>query len=160
MKFYDVHGNEVVKPEDVEVRHRLAIYGVTFLHGTKRLVFARGVLSGKLVLPGGKLELGESFRECLRREGEEETGYRITLSSPGPIAIHGPTGFCIPEWDRYYWAVGMIFAATAYHRPDASFTPDPEEVSEVVIVERDKLDYSDIHPMFRYAVLRAIKRYR
>ena len=33
--------------------------------------------SGEYAFPGGKLELGESFEDCLRREVREETGIEI-----------------------------------------------------------------------------------
>jgi len=46
-------------------------------------------------LPGGVLEIGESFTDCVKREAYEETGYHVE-----PIQLIGL--YCSPEWDVRY----------------------------------------------------------
>ena len=46
-------------------------------------------------LPGGVLEIGESFVECARREALEETGYHVE-----PTKLVGL--YCAPDWDVRY----------------------------------------------------------
>lgn len=46
---------------------------------------AKAIASGKLGLPGGKLERGETLQECAIRETLEETGYDITIE--GLLAV-------------------------------------------------------------------------
>lgn len=155
MKFFDIYGNEVEKPDDVEVKHRLSVYGVTFLNREK-LIFIRGALSGQLELPGGKLELGESFADCLTREGMEECGYYIRPHESLPFHTHGPAGFCIPQFNRFYWSVGLVFRAYAIGWQMPNFVLDTREATEILVIDIDKLVMDDVHSLFRPSVQKAI----
>ena len=53
---------------------------------------------GTYALPGGKLELGESFHSCASRELEEETGLKI----PGDrFAFHYAVNTVFPSGEHY-----------------------------------------------------------
>lgn len=41
----------------------------------------RGPYEGRYDLPGGKIEFGESIKECLKREFQEETGLKMLSAS-------------------------------------------------------------------------------
>lgn len=57
---------------------RPGVYGIAICKQGSILVVAVG---GLLALPGGGLEKGETSEECLTREFQEETGYRIRISN-------------------------------------------------------------------------------
>ncbi len=53
-------------------------YGLAFDGGNILMVKQRsGHWAGKWILPGGKLEMGESFEQCIEREVLEETHCRV-----------------------------------------------------------------------------------
>ena len=74
-----------------------------------------------LEIPAGKIEPGESPRECLERELREETGY-----SPGEVeelgGFYTSPGFC-SEYIHLYLVRNP--------RPSGE-SPDPDEISELV----------------------------
>lgn len=56
----------------------VSCYGLVFDGGNLLMVKQRsGHWAGKWILPGGKLELGESFKQCIEREVFEETHCRV-----------------------------------------------------------------------------------
>ena len=81
-----------------------------------------------LEIPAGKIEPGESPRECLERELREETGY-----SPGEVeelgGFYTSPGFC-SEYIHIYLAKDL--------RPSGQ-GPDPDEISELVRLPLKKM---------------------
>ena len=160
-KYYDFHGNEVVPPEGATAEIRVGAYAAVI--DGRGMLFVRGAKSGKLELPGGAVEPGESFAETVRREGLEETGYALDILA-GPFHVDGPRGFHPPHLERFYWAVSMTFLATASSEPVSAPHPDQGEVDGVVWVDAVALyldstasegssgSFLDIHPVCREAV--------
>jgi len=77
------------------------------------------------VLPGGRIEEGESYMETLRREIGEETGYTIANSRMIGILLFKHL-FSIPEsWNpkHYPYFVNLVFCADAIDY-DASLLED------------------------------------
>jgi 8-oxo-dGTP diphosphatase len=54
---------------------------------------------GTWAFPGGHLEGGESFSDCLIRENEEETGLKIEITDKNPFAI---TNDIFEKEDKHY----------------------------------------------------------
>ena len=83
--------------------------GVAVLDDEGRLLLVQRADDGSWCLPGGRLQAGESFADCARRECREELGCDVTLdglagvgSNPGS-QIHGyPDG-------RTVQFVGVVF---------------------------------------------------
>lgn len=55
---------------------------VLILREAPKETYTGNTQSGRYQLPGGKLEPGETFEECLRREVQEETGLNIESGEP------------------------------------------------------------------------------
>ena len=69
--------------------------------------------------PGGHLEKYESFHDCVRREGREETGMDLTVIDEHPVAV---TNDMFPENDKHY--VTLFFRATAAGQEPRVMEPD------------------------------------
>ena len=82
----------------------------------------RGVHSGQVSIPGGRLEPGEDHRQAALREFEEETGISVAshqlLGNLSELFIP-PSNFLVRP-----------FVAYATDRP--SFHPDPVEVEQII----------------------------
>lgn len=65
-------------------RPRLSV--VALVHDDKGQILMgrrrRGAAQGRLVMPGGGVELGESLARALRREVYEETGLKVMIKDP------------------------------------------------------------------------------
>ena len=66
------------RPENVTVHQRSCVYGVA-LDTREWVLVAR--FKGRLVLPGGGIDPGESELEALERETLEETGYQVEIGA-------------------------------------------------------------------------------
>lgn len=77
----------------------------------------RGVGSGQWVGPGGKVEPGESVRECVVREVREEVGIDVLDPEKAGVFVYRSD-----EWD----AVVHVFRATEYvGTPEETEEADP-----------------------------------
>ncbi|BAI62537.1 NUDIX hydrolase [Methanocella paludicola SANAE] len=67
-------------------------YGLVFDGGNLLMVKQRsGHWAGKWILPGGKLEIGESFEQCIEREVFEETFCRVkAVRQLSAVASYSP----------------------------------------------------------------------
>jgi 8-oxo-dGTP diphosphatase len=91
-----------VEPRFVYPRVGIAVIVVRaglVLMGQRKGAYANGQWS----FPGGKLELGESWEGCAKRELQEETGLRIQMASE-------PVGMSNDIWSgqRHYVTIYMI----------------------------------------------------
>jgi 8-oxo-dGTP diphosphatase len=71
-------------------RHIIVAVGAVIFNGDDELLLVKhhrergGFWQGRWICPGGKLHLGESITEGIRREVNEETGLDIELLEPLP----------------------------------------------------------------------------
>jgi 8-oxo-dGTP diphosphatase len=115
--------------------------GAVVLDGQRVLLVRRGKppLAGKWSLPGGLVELGETTREAVRREIEEECGLQIRVGEVAGIldrVVRDPEGRI-----RYHWVLvdyvafpesGTLCAAS-----------DADEAQWVEVDEVNRLETTD-----------------
>ncbi len=75
MEKEEVFGEKI---KDINYVVRKGVYGVTF-NKHRQVAMVRNQYG--YFLPGGGIEEGENFEECLRREFIEETGYSIIIKN-------------------------------------------------------------------------------
>jgi len=77
----------------METRQFMAMKGLVLFQGKvlvlrESLAYNNGVNKNKYGVPGGRMEIGERFDDCLRREIKEETGLEVSIGKP----------FFVGEW--------------------------------------------------------------
>ena len=125
--------------------------GAVVLDAGRVLLVRRGKppLMGKWSLPGGLVELGETTREAVRREIEEECGLRIRVGEVAGIldrVVRDAEGRI-----RYHWVLVDYVAFVESGTLCAASDADEAQWVEVEAVER--LDTTDgLMDMIRRAV--------
>lgn len=116
--------------------------GVAIFDDEGRLLLGRRRDDGSWCLPGGRMEAGESFAECARRECREELGYEVelhgiiaALSNPSTQIHRYPDG-------RTIQLVGIVFRGRLGHRLNAG----DGEITEVDWFTSDGLSDVEIMP--------------
>ncbi|GIN64696.1 NUDIX domain-containing protein [Bacillus sonorensis] len=92
-----------VKEEGIEYIWKPAVYGLIFNDQKIAVVQTK---DGKLFLPGGGIEHGETHEACLKREAREEIGMDITI---GKFAGCARRYFFSPNEDRYILSEGYFY---------------------------------------------------
>ena len=125
--------------------------GAVVLDGARVLLVRRGKapLAGKWSLPGGLVELGETTREAVKREIEEECGLVIRVGEVAGIldrVVHDAEGRI-----RYHWVLVDYVAFVESGTLCAASDADEAQWVEVDAVEQ--LDTTDgLMDMIRRAV--------
>lgn len=110
-----------------------------------RLLLTRRLDNGLWVLPGGKLELGETIAQAVVREVFEETGINVTVT--GFAGIYTDPGHIIAYNDG---AVLQEFSVCLHARATSGVArADGCETSEVRWFDPDELPGLDLHPVMR-----------
>lgn len=87
--------------------------------------------NGGVIFPGGHIELGESVRDSVIREMQEETG--LTIEDP---ILHGIKDWMYEENARY---IVLLYTAEKFHG-----TLRSSEEGEVCWMTREKFDRSNV----------------
>jgi 8-oxo-dGTP diphosphatase len=96
----------------------VATAGVAAVEGS-RILLVRRADDGTWCLPGGRMEVGESFRDCARREFAEETGRSVEL-----IGLLGVYSDPREQTHRYPDGALVQFAGVVFHgRPGPTVGP-------------------------------------
>ena len=93
--------------------------------------------SGLLALPGGHLELFESWRECAKREVEEETGLVIDLED---IQFGHVTNDIMKSEGKHYVTIFMMAQCKNNSKGDNDDDNDDDEVQRPKNLEPNKCD--------------------
>lgn len=130
------------KEENVVYHDRVGAYVVLIVQDKIALV---KTASGKLFLPGGKIEQGESKEECVVRECLEEMGAKVTVKQYFAV---GERFFYHETSRRYSHAIGHFFYADEYE-----MVCEPiEEEGEVLWLSYEDAIEGLYHPHHRWAV--------
>ena len=131
----------------------LAYATALILDETGRVLFQRRTDFSWWGLPGGVVELGESFAACARREAFEETGLQVE-----PTGLVGL--FASPDWDVTYPngdAVQQFTVALACRIVGGVSRPDGRETTESRFFP---LDSPPETPPWYAAMLKALREGR
>lgn len=146
--YFDDRNLPVEKPPGNAAVQRVSAYAVVLRAGAVLLV--RGHHSGMWELPGGGVEEGETFAECVAREGMEETGHAISVADPRPVAAV-QNNYYSRSCETFFRATIIVFRATVADAvAPAAF--DAAEIAEAAWVPIGSLRLEEVHPVFREAV--------
>jgi 8-oxo-dGTP pyrophosphatase MutT (NUDIX family) len=112
----------------------------------RRLLLVRRVDNGLWVLPGGKLELGESIAEAAVREVLEETGLRVAVT--GFAALNTDPGHVI-EYDDGTILQEFSVTLTGVPIAESELTVQAGETSEVEWFTAAQIRDLELHPAMR-----------
>lgn len=115
--------------------------GVIITDSQSRILLIKRTDNNKWGLPGGSLELGETFEEAAIREAREETGLLVTGLRLFRVYSGSRMHFIYPNGDEVYNAV-CIFETSEYKGEAA---PDGLESSSIGFFDRDRLP-EPLHP--------------
>lgn len=103
--------------------------------------YDEGTNSGKYQFPGGRVDIGESFMEALRREVMEEAGLEVEIGKPLHVGEWFPVIKDVPNQ-----IIGIFFLCTALtdnvtlsEEHDDYAWVDPSEISQYELTGREAL---------------------
>lgn len=151
--FVDTMGREIPHDGRGLVTWRISVYVVAFRQG--RVLFVEPTyLDGKLELPGGEVEVGETLLEGAVRECWEESGYLFSPDVPDPTFV-GEQFFCDNNGSSFRHSVFLAFVGTVSDSPDPFWRPSEEDEGVTVHwMKREELSADLIHPNHWAALLR------
>jgi 8-oxo-dGTP pyrophosphatase MutT (NUDIX family) len=127
--FRDANYNEI--PYDGSpISWRVSIYGISIKDGT--LLVIKNKEEKYYDIPGGGIEMGESFEEALEREGEEEAGWHLSPIKPVWTMIDW---FYHNGEKKFYRAIQMFWLAEGYALPSGPTDPRTVDVKLVPLKE-------------------------
>jgi 8-oxo-dGTP diphosphatase len=130
----------------------LGVYGALAKEDCVLLVKkSRGPYSGKLDLPGGKLEHGETAEEGLAREFMEETGV-IVLGSRWLNNLTVVTNFSDERGDISMYQVGLLYTITHFDESNLQTEMDEEDSLGAEWYNISKLTSEQLSPFAKIAL--------
>ena len=114
---------------------------------TKALIAQAGKIvlvmepDGRWELPGGGLEVGESFTSGLTREIKEELGVNISKVSPKPVYV-----WTLVDRDPVKGAIPKLVLAFKTSVDSLNFVYNPEESSQIDFFTPEEIKKLNLHP--------------
>ncbi len=127
----------------------LHIAAICLRDGAGRLLLVRKRGTQALILPGGKLEAGESAHAALLRELDEELGLRLPLSDVQPLGRFRAAAANEPNT----WVDAQVFQA---HLPAATQIAPAAELDALHWLAVDAPIPAEVAPLLRDQVLPAL----
>ena len=112
--------------------------------GNGAILMQRRSDSGNWSLPGGAMEIGETFEQCVVRETKEETGLDIEIT--GLLGIYTDPEHIIEYADG---EIRQEFAITYYGRICGGQISISSESTEVRFIALGELETLPVHPTVR-----------
>jgi 8-oxo-dGTP pyrophosphatase MutT (NUDIX family) len=124
-----------------DTQFKFRVSALVILDG-RLLTTAMDFSSGQCYLPGGKVQLGETAREAMRRELQEEVGHDFPVDDPVLIAesLYDRSGG-LHQQLVFYFHVKVPAALTA-----EDLTSSPEEDHELRWIPLDQLRAAGLRP--------------
>jgi 8-oxo-dGTP diphosphatase len=152
--FLDAKGEQIPYDETSPVTWRVSSH-VIALQQNRLLLVEHVHLSGRLELPGGGVEPGESLLEGAVRECWEETGYCFAPIDSEPY-FAAEEFFCHKQRTMFRHSLIFAFTGTVSDNPDPAWQPGPKEEGLTVRwVSPADLTPAKLHPHHWSVLLRA-----
>ena len=149
--FYDRHGKEFLLPEGETVHWRPSVYGYLNVDG-KTLMIKDGRDAKVWEFPGGGINEDETIVEALKREYQEETGYKVRPVGDAPIWVIC-RNFYSKGYGKYFRSLLMLYRVElvddARSLLPTNEVDSEEEISAMEWVPDAELSVANCHLMWK-----------
>ncbi|NVO85356.1 NUDIX domain-containing protein [Hymenobacter terrestris] len=134
-------------------RARVRVCGLLVREGALLLTAHRGLLSDGLPFwspPGGGWQFGETLRQCLQREFEEETGLRVAVGRF--LHLHEYQDPTLQALELFFEVLPLDAAAVPRLGRDPEHGPDEQLLTQLEFVSPRQLGQllpRQVHPVLR-----------
>jgi 8-oxo-dGTP diphosphatase len=135
---------------------RVRVCGMLIHQGAMLLTAHRGMLAGNLPFwspPGGGWQFGETIRECLRREYQEETGLDVTVGRF--LHLHEFKTDSLQALELFFEVRLVDERATPRLGSDPEHPADAQLLSELAFLTPRQLGEllpTQVHPIMRHVI--------
>jgi 8-oxo-dGTP pyrophosphatase MutT (NUDIX family) len=136
----DINQNKFSANES-DFSFRISSYGVLIEDG--KILLQKSPLSHFYNLPGGGVEVGESEKDAVVREFNEETGYQVVYKK------HLDFGFNLFTFENNFFHNFFVFSEVERISLEVGNITDPEDSSEAKFFDLKSLDINIVNPIHR-----------
>lgn len=153
--FRDINGNEYKLPKDREVTFRPGCYAI--VKHKDKFLFILDEASGLWEFPGGGLDIGENFLECVVRETKEETGYSIRVINKEPFFVSTSMDY-FRKKDTYHQTIQLFYVCELISevRGKQNFDVD-ENILDIKFFTKEEMKSLDGPKIYNEAVNKIIE---
>ena len=145
IEFINLKREKVLLPKGREVMKRESSYGICFKN--QRIMLVHSAYNDWWELPGGKLERGELPQDAMRREFQEETGYKVPDQEFEFIGDHKE--YFYDDYSDVFWDSKMHFFYFQSLEEEPSFAFDKLDVKDVSWFSKEQVASIGTHPVSR-----------